>query len=353
MSKDRQSQGAGTAAFEVPHQALAFAGRRTFSKRVLGTTAALMAGGLMGPASALAQAYPSKPLRMVVPFAPAGSTDIAARIVAQRMGELLGRPIVVDNRPGGGTVVGTRVVATAEPDGYTLLYGTNTLAANPTLRSNLPYDTMRDFQPVGMVARQPFVLVVHPSVPAETLQQLVSYAKSRPGAINFGSAGTGTGNHLALELFSILSGTELQHVPYQGDGPMVTDLVAGRVHMTITTIASLLSYVQSGQLRALGVGDAEPVPQMPGVPPITKAGVPGYVVGGWNTMLVPARTDAGIVAKLSETLRQALADPGVIEALSKIGAVPAYEPPEATSAYLNSEISRWGEVIRARNIRLD
>jgi tripartite-type tricarboxylate transporter receptor subunit TctC len=312
-----------------------------------------VAGGLVRPGLAPAQDHPSGPLRLVVPFAPGGSTDVVARIVARKMGELLGRPVVVDNRPGGGTTVGTGVVARAEPDGHTLLYGTNTLATNPALRRDLPYDTMKDLLPVGMVVRQPFALVVHPSVPADTVRHLVSHARARPGALDFGSAGTGTGNHLALELFCALTGAEIQHVPYQGDGPMVTDLVAGRVQMTISTVASLLPHVRSGRLRALGVGGAGPLPQLPGVPPVSEAGVPGYEVGGWNALLVPAGTRPGIVARLSEVLGAALAHPEVAEALDRSGAVPAYEPPEATSAYLRSEIARWGEVVRARNIRLE
>lgn len=193
----------------TPRRAPVSRDRRAFTGHALGTAAAIMAGGLVGPGPASAQDYPSSPVRMVVPFAPGGSTDIAARIVARKMGELLGRPVVVENKPGGGTAIGTRIVARAEPDGYTLLYGTNTLAANPALRSDLPYDTTKDLQPIGMVARQPVVLVVHPSVPADTVQRLVSYTRARPGAINFGSAGTGTGNHLALELFSVLTGAEL------------------------------------------------------------------------------------------------------------------------------------------------
>jgi tripartite-type tricarboxylate transporter receptor subunit TctC len=337
----------------TPRRAPVSRDRRAFTGHALGTAAAIMAGGLVGPGPASAQDYPSSPVRMVVPFAPGGSTDIAARIVARKMGELLGRPVVVENKPGGGTAIGMGIVALAEPDGHTLLYGTNTLATNPALRRDLRYDTAKDLRPVGMAARQPFVLVVHPSVPADTVRQLVGHAKARPGAISFGSAGTGTGNHLALELFSILTGAEIQHVPYQGDGPMVTDLVAGRVQMTISTVASLLPQVRSGRLRALGVGGAEPLPQLPGVLPISEGGVPGYEASGWNAVLVPAGTRPGIVARLGEALGTALADPEVVEALSRSGAVPAYQPPEEMRAYLQSEIGRWGEVISARNIRLD
>jgi len=327
--------------------------RRQVMAGLLCAAASTAAGGLLRPPPARAEDYPSRPLQMIVPFAPGGSTDLAARIIAQKLGELLGRVVVVENKAGGGTVVGTRTVAKAEPDGYTLLYGSNTLALNPTLRHNLPYDTLRDLQPIGMVARQPFVLVVNPALPVKSVQELVDYAKARPGAVNFGSAGIGTGNHLVQELFAILSGTQLQHVPYPGDGPMVTDLLAGRVQMTISTIPSLMTYIQSGGLRALGVGDADPLPQLPDVPPISKAGVPGYVATGWNALLAPGGTPSAVVERLTTALRQALADPKVSEALNKSGAVPAYEGPQQMTAYLNDEIKRWGEVIKARHIELD
>jgi tripartite-type tricarboxylate transporter receptor subunit TctC len=326
------------------------ASRRRVLAGLVGGVSVTVAGV---PGVAYAQDYPSRAIQMVVPFAPGGSTDIAARVIGQKMGTLLGRPVVVDNRAGGGTVIGTRLVARATPDGHTLLYGSNTLALNPTLRRDLPFDTMKDLTPIGMAARQPFVLVVHPSLPINSVQDLIDYAKAHPGAVNFGSAGTGTGNHLAQELFAILSGTQLQHVPYPGDGPMVTDLIAGRIQMTISTIPSVMVFIQNGALRALGVGDAVPLPQLQDVPPISRAGVPGYLVTGWNAIMAPGGTPPRIVERLTTVLQQALADPVVVDALVKSGAVPAYEGPDQMTTYLQAEVARWGEVIQARQIQLE
>lgn len=302
---------------------------------------------------AAADVFPSRPIKMIVPFAPGGSTDVAARIVGAKMSELLGTSVVVENLAGGGTVIATRAVAESAPDGHTVLFGTNTLALNPTLRPNLSYDTLKDLRSVGMIARQPFVLAVNPSVPANTVAELVQYAKANPGKINYGSAGTATGNHLAQELFSILSGTQLTHVPYRGDGPMVIDLLAGRLQMTISTIPSLMPQIQAGKLRALGVADDAPLAQLPNVPPISRSGVPGFVATAWNAMIVRAGTPQPIVDKLSQTLRQALEDPKVRQALEAGGAVPNYMPAAQFDAYLAAEIKRWGEIIRTRDIKAE
>lgn len=311
-----------------------------------------MAGAAL-PAAAQTGEFPTRALTMVVPFAPGGSTDIAARVVAQKMTELLARPVIVDNRAGGGTIVGTRFVARAEADGHTLLYGSNTLALNPTLRATMPYDTVKDLQPVGLVARQPFVLAVHPGLPVQSVQDLIAYAKARPGVVNFGSAGIGTGNHLVQELFAIQAGIQLQHVPYPGDGPMVNDLLAGRIQMTISTLPSVMSFIQAGSLRALGIGDAEPLPQLPQVMPISRAGLPEYVASGWNAVFVPAGVPAAVLQRLVAVLRQTVADPQVADALTRSGAVPAFAGPPEMAAYLAQEIARWGDVIRARNIQLE
>jgi len=297
--------------------------------------------------------FPSKPIRMLVPFAPGGSTDVAARVVGGKMSELLGTPVVVENMAGAGTVIATQAVARAAPDGYTVLFGTNTLGLNPTLRPNLPYNTLKDLRSVGMVARQPFVLVVNPSVPAKSVAELVAYAKANPGKINFGSAGTGTGNHLAQELFSVLSDTKLTHIPYRGDGPMVVDLISGRIQMSLSTIPSFWPQIESGKLRPLGIGDTEALPQLPNVPPISKSGVPGFVATAWNALIVPAGVPQPVVDKLSHTLEQALQDPKVRKTLLDSGAVPDYMPAAQFDAYLASEIKRWGEIIRARNIKVE
>lgn len=328
-------------------------GRRALIRRSVGLASAAVVVGTLHGRNALAQEFPSRPLSMVVPFAPGGSTDIAARVVAQKMTELLGRPVIVENRAGGGTMVGTRHVVRADADGHTLLYGSNTLALNPTLRTNMPYDTVKDLQPVCLVARQPFVLAVTPSLPVQSVQELIAYAKARPGAVNFGSAGIGTGNHLVQELFAIQAGIQLQHVPYPGDGPMVNDLLAGRVQMTISTLPSLMSFIQAGSLRALGIGDAEPLPQLPQVMPISRSGLPEYVASGWNAIFLPAGVPSAILQRLAAVLRQTIADPAVADALTRSGAVPAYAGPTEMAAYLAQESARWGDVIRARNIRLE
>ncbi len=318
----------------------------------LGNLSAALIAGLLLAASSHAQSYPNRPIRLIVPFAVGGSTDLAARVVGDRLGRALGQTVIVENIPGGGTMVGTTKVIREKPDGYTLLFASNSLASNPTLRNDLPYDTVKDFQAVGMVARQPFVFAIHPSVPAATVEEFIAYAKAHPGKVNFGASGVGTGNHLVQELFSILTGTELRLIPYKGDGPMVIDLIAGRIQMTITTVSSVLPYIESGALKALGVGDAEPLAQLPNVPPISKAGVPAFVATAWNAIFVRSGTPKEIVLRLNQALKETLDDPAVGVALSKSGTLAGYKSPEEMESYLQSEIERWGDVIRSRNIHL-
>lgn len=326
--------------------------RRLLNKIMLGLLAAVIGGGVAAPTAAIAQQYPSKAVRLVVPFAPGGPTDFTARVVGEKLGKILGAPVVIENLAGAGTVIGTRSVAQAQPDGYTLLYGSTTLGLNPTLRPNLPYDTLKAFQPIGMVAHQPFVFVVHPSVPVKSVKEFVAYAKANPGKINFGTAGIGTGNHLAQELFSILSDTKLQHVPYQSDGEMVLDVIAGRVQMTITSVPPLLAHIQSGALRPLGVSSTEPLDQLPDVPPISSSGVPGYTASAWNAVMAPAGLDSSVASKLTKALEETLKDQQVREVLIKNGVIPFYASPQETRAFLEKEIERWGSVIKERNIKV-
>ena len=272
--------------------------------------------------------------------------------MAAGLGEALGQSVVVMNKAGGGTVIGTEYVAAAKSDGYTVLYGSNTFSLNPTLRSDLPYDSLKDLRPVAIVARQPYVLAINPAVPASTVAEFVAYAKAHPREVNYGTAGAGTGNHLAQEFFSILSGAPITPVHYQGDGPMVVDLMANRVQMTISTIPSVYTQIKAGNLRALGVGDTEPLPDLPGVPPISQAGVPGYVATAWNALLAPSGTSPEAVDRLAAALKKVLAEPRVGDGLHKVGAVPDFRPPGAADAFIRDEIAKWAEVIHARNIVL-
>jgi len=309
---------------------------------MLGGAAAAIGGTLVRPAAA--QGFPEKPLRLIVPFAPGGATERTARIVAEKLREELGQPILVENHAGGGTVIGTNLVARAAPDGYTLLLGSNSLVLAPALRS-VPYDTLKDLAPVGRMARQPFVLVVHPAVKAETLKELLDLARAQPGRVSYASAGAGTGNHLATELFAKLAGVKLQHVPYQGTGPLMVDLLAGRVQMVITATSIALPYIQAGQLRPLGVGDAERAAELPEVPTIASAGVPGYEATSWNGLLVRGGTPRDVIGKINAALNRALADPATRQSLASTGAVPETSTPEEFGAFIAKELELWRGVI--------
>ena len=308
----------------------------------------------LGTGSACAQSYPAKPIRMLIGFAPGGSTDIVGRVVGQKLGEILGTPIVIENRPGAGGTIAMQVGAKAAPDGYTLILGhLGTLAVNPAMTRKLPYDPVRDFAALSLIANVPAMMAVHPALPAKSVKELIALAKARPGQLNYGSSGPGGTPHLAVEYFKMAAGVDIVQVPYKGAGPMTIDLVGGQISMTITGLPPLLPHVKSGRLRALAVTTAKRLPSMPDVPTIAEAAVPGYEMTTWYGLLVPAATPKDIISKLHGAIVQTVKQPEVAERLSGEGADPAFNTPEQFAAYIKSEIVRWGDVIKRAGIKLD
>lgn len=306
-----------------------------------------------GPAIAQT-AFPTKPIRLVCPFPPGGTTDLVARLVAQKLTEAWGQQVVVDNRPGAGGVIGTEMVAQAAPDGYTVLLGSiTTHAVNPALYKSLKFDPVKDFNPVSLVVSSPQLLAVHPSVPAKSVKEFIALAKAKPGRLNYASAGTGTSPHLTFELFRSMSGIDVVHVPYKGTGPAITDLVGGQVQAMITGVVALMPHVKSSRLRALGVTSMKRVAALPDVPTIAESGVSGFDVSSWFGVFLPARTPRPIVMKMNQEIGRILANPEVRQRLIDQGADPASDTPEEFAAYVKSEMTRWGQVVRNTGARAD
>lgn len=298
-------------------------------------------------------AYPNKPVRLIVPFAPGGGTDIVARLIAQKLTEMWGQQVVVDNRGGAGTVIGTELAAKSPPDGYTLMQGTTTLAINPSVRAKLPYDTLKDFVPVTQAAFQSYILAVHPSVAARDVKEFIALAKAKPRTLNFGSPGTGTGSHLAGELFRFMSGTELVHVPYRGSGPALSDLLGGQIQFILGTILSTFPHVKAGRLRALGVSSLKRASALPDVPTIAEAGVPGYSATSWNGVLVPTGVPQPILRKLNTDIVKVIQSADVRGRLAADGGEAVGNSAQEFGAFIRSEIEKWAKVIRAANIRVE
>jgi tripartite-type tricarboxylate transporter receptor subunit TctC len=303
-------------------------------------------------AHAQTPAYPTKPVRVIVGFAPGGATDIVARQFAQKLSESLGRSFVVENRPGGGSVVSTMLVKNAAPDGYTLLAVSGTYAIVPAITRNLPYDSLKDLTPISMVNQAPFVVVVHPSLPARTIRDLVALAKAQPGKLDYGSAGQGTNVHLAVELFNSLANVKLNHVPYKGTGQVLIDLMAGQVQLTIANILSGLPYSKSGKMRALAVTSERRSKAAPELPAVNET-VPGYSVVSWNGWLARAGTPPDILAKLNAELVKAAKAPDVVERMAAEGGEALGTTPEEFGRYLAAEMQRWQKVVRDANIKLE
>jgi len=307
----------------------------------------------MPPAASAAQNYPNRPIRFIVPFPPGGGNDIVGRIVAQKLSESLGVSVVVDNRGGAGGTIGTDVTAKASPDGHTMLINNVSLAVNATLIEKLPYDTLRDLAPVSLLGRQPNVLVVHPSVAASSVSELLALARAKPGQITYGSGGVGTASHLATELLKLMTRTEMVHVPYKGLGPALTDLMGGRLQLIISTLASALPQVKSGKLKPLAVTTAQRSSFFPELPTMGEAGVAGYEFSTWYGLLVPARTPAPVVGRLNSETVKALNSPALKQQFAAQGLEPASSTPSEFGAYLKSETAKWAKVIRAANIKSD
>jgi tripartite-type tricarboxylate transporter receptor subunit TctC len=293
-----------------------------------------------------AQEYPVKPVRIVDPFAPGAATDLLARITAQKLTERVGRQFIVENRPGGGGHIGADFVAKAPPDGYTLLAAGVPHAIGMTLYKKLPYDMSKDLAPVTQLATFPSAIAVHPSLPAQTLKELIALAKARPGELNFG-ANTGSPNHLAIELINTTANVKMTFVPYKGAAPSVTDAVAGQIQVVSAGLPSLLGYVKSGRLRPIAVTSAQRSPLLPNVPTVSESGLPGYNVSSWYGLFAPPGTPAAVIAKLNAETAAALKSPDVVERLSQMGATAAPTTPEEFGRHVRQEIARWAPVVKA------
>ncbi len=314
-----------------------------------GACIALLIAGAALPGVACAQAYPAKPIRLIVPFAAGGSTDIIARVVGQKMGEGFGQQIVIDNRPGAASSLGTELAARAIPDGYTLLMATPGLAINPSLYSGVNFHPVRDFSSIVLMASVPLMIVVHPSLPVQNVQQLVALAKARPGALNYASNGSST--HLTAELFTQRAGISIVHVPYKGSALATNDLIAGHVQLAVDNILSALPHVKVGKLRALAVTTAKRAPSAPQTPTLAEAGFAGFDASSWFGLVAPANMHKDIVGQLNARAQKALQSSEVREKLTNIGAEVVGGTPEQFGAFIATERDRWAKLIRERNIK--
>ena len=301
-------------------------------------------------ATAQAQ-YPSRPIRLVVPYPPGGPTDFVGRAVAAKLTALLGQQIVVDNRPGAATVIGSDLVARSAPDGYNLLFGTGggTFLA-PLILPKVPYDPQKDFAPVAMLVMSPQVLVVHPSVGANSVKELIAVAKTKPGQLNYSSVGTGTAPHLGGELFKSLAGVDIVHVPYKGTAPAMTDLIAGRVQLAFSSIPTVLAHVQAGRLKMLGTGGSKRSPALPDIPPVADT-VPGFELVTWYAIFAPAGTPAAIVNRLNGEIAKALKDADIQKRFGEQGLETTLMTPRELKRYAETDVSRWTRLIKAANIK--
>ncbi len=295
-------------------------------------------------------AYPVKPVRMIVPFAPGGGTDLVARALAQKLTDALGQPFVVDNRPGANANIGNEMAARAAPDGYTLIMGSSSLTINPNLYRKLPYDPVRDFAPISLATNVPYILVVHPSLPAGSFQEFLAYARTRQGQLSYGSAGTGNSTHLSMELLKLVAKIDLVHVPYKGTGQALTDLLGGHVQVIWGTIPPCLPHVKTGRLKGLAVGGLKRAKAVPDLPTVDELGYPGYEAGSWFGLLAPAGTPREIVGMLSREVNKALNAQELNERLNSEGAEPAGNTPEQFAAFIKMEIVKWGKVAKAAGI---
>jgi len=316
--------------------------------RIALTIAVVLASG----AGAHAQTYPAKPIRLIAPFPPGGSTDLLARLIGQKLTEAWGQQIIVENRGGAGGTIGVELAARAAPDGYTIVMGhIGTFGANPTLYPKLPYDAIRDFAPITLLAMVPNAMVVHPALPVHTVKDLLAIARAKPGQVLYGSGGSGSAAHLAMVYFELLAKVKLTHIPYKGTGPAIYDLIAGQTSTMITGMAALMPHIKSGKLRPIAVGTAKRLAVLPEVPTIAEAGVPGYEATQWYGILAPAATPREIVMKLNAEMVKALRLPDVKERLAGDGVLPVGNTPEEFAAHIKSEIARWAPVVKASGAR--
>ena len=302
---------------------------------------------------AVAQTYPVKPIRIIVPYAPGGSTDVVFRILAPRLTENLGQQVLVENRPGAASTVGLDLVAKSPPDGYTVGVSNIAYGANPTLYKKMPFDAEKDLVPVSLVSIVTMVLSVHPSVPARSVKQLIAIAKAKPGTLNYGSAGNGSANHLATARFAYMTGTNIVHVPYKGGGPAVVSIVSGETAVLFATIPSAIQHFKSGKLIPLGVSRAQRNAALPDVPTVAEAGVPGYEAIEWNGVMVPAGTPVAAINRLHQAIVKAVAIPEVKDRVTGLGADLVGNSPDEFRAFLKNELATWGKVVKEVGMRID
>ena len=319
---------------------------RSFRGLISMCAAMLLAG------NALAQAYPSKTVRLIDGFSPGGSTDIVGRLIAQKLSESFGQPVVVENRPGATGTVAAEMVAKSAPDGHVMLIVPLTFTVSPSLYK-LPYDPVKDLLPVTLVASAPLMLVVHPSVPVKSVAELIAYAKANPGKLHFGSGGVGSTPHLAGEMLKSMAGIEATHVPYKGGGPALADLASGQIQFMLENIPSTAPYVTSGRLRALAVTDLKRSPVLPDVPTLDESGLKGYQIVGWNGLFLPAGTPPAIVDKLHAEVAKALAASDVKERLAAMGFQGVGDTPQHFAAFVQAEIAKWAKVVKDANIKVE
>jgi tripartite-type tricarboxylate transporter receptor subunit TctC len=309
------------------------------------------AGPLAGPVAA--QPFPSKQVRIVVPFPAGGTGDVVARMVAVPLSKSLGQSVIVDNRPGGGTVIGTEAVARSAPDGHTLLAVFNSFSINPAIRPKLPYDTEKDFAPVTLLALTPFVYAVHPSLPVKSLKELVALARSKPGALTYATPGTGTGQHLSAEMLKLMAGVDITHVPYQGAAPALTAVLGGHTTILLVNVSDVAPYSANGRLRPLAVTTRERSPAMKDIPTVAEVGYPDYESGLWVGLVAPGATPKDVVARLSTEVGRVLQLPEVVAGLDRLGLTGAPRTPEQFTVFLRDEIRRNEQTARKANIRVE
>jgi len=306
---------------------------------------------VMTAGAASAQTYPTKPVRLVVPFLAGGSTDIVGRTVAQKLSEMWGQQAFVDNRPGGGTTIGTEMVAKAAPDGYTLLVTPAPFTINPSLLTKLPYDALTDFTPITLINTTPLVMVVNPGVPAKNVKELIALAKAKPGKLNFGSSGTGGSNHLAGELFDAMAGVKMVHIPYKGNAGALTDIVGGHLDVVYNGITSAVALIRGGKLRALAVTSLQRSAALPDVPTLDESGLKGFEAVAWNGLSAPAKTPRDVIMKINADVIKIVNSPELKERLKADGSDPVGNSPEQYAAFLRNEIAKWAKVIKFAGVK--
>ena len=323
--------------------------------RNLARAAALIAAALTcAPACVTAQTYPVKPVRLIVPFPPGGGVDFIGRIVGQKLAERLGQQVLIDNRAGANGIVGLEALKAAPPDGYTIAAASaGPIAVNPHIYAKLPHDTVRDFTPIANMVNFPLLLVTHPSLPVKNVKELIALAKARPKDVVYSSPGSGNSGHLAAELFNSLAGVRIVHIPYKGTAPAVVATLSGEVHLTYSSIPTILPHVRSGRVRALGVGNAQRIPSLPEFPTIAEAGLPGYEAYAWGGMFGPANTPPDVVARLNKEIVAILKQKDVTDRMLSEGTVPTPSSPEEFAAYIKTELKKWGDVVKLANIKAE